>query len=74
MSFAALIWTEDTDGSDLTIALREYPQGYVAAYAMPGCIEDAQETIAGGLRLSEKRARAYGCGWPPSLRYRSWAF
>lgn len=70
MHFSAMIWTDDTDGSALTLAVQEGAARDVAAYALPGFITDFSDVLKNGMKLTEARARAYGAGWPPSLYYR----
>lgn len=71
--FAALIWTDETDGTPVTIAIAEGAALDVAAYAVQGDhapAEDWHRITRTGYKLTEKQARAFGAGWPSRLTYR----
>lgn len=71
--FMAMTWTEEPDGTPVTIVTLQGAVRDVACYAFQGeqaNAEDWQKIAHHGFKLSERQARAFGAGWPAHLTYR----
>lgn len=70
--FFAMTWTQEEDGTPVTILTLQGQVRDVACYALQGEHTESADWLTvyrTGYKLNERQARAFGAGWPAHLTY-----